>query len=86
MGNEQELYRNPRPDPVTNRTVETISTNMDDKTMHELYMWPFADAVHAGVASVSKFFTPCFYTLLAHYRLLTIQSSTYSVCLPAAQQ
>lgn len=23
--------------------------------MHELYMWPFADAVHAGVASVSKF-------------------------------
>ncbi|KAE8167884.1 glycoside hydrolase superfamily [Aspergillus tamarii] len=52
VGNEQELHRNPRPDPVTNKTVETSSSNMDDKTMHELYMWPFADAVHAGVASV----------------------------------
>lgn len=28
---------------------------MDDKSIHELYMWPFAVAVHAGVASVSKF-------------------------------
>lgn len=28
--------------------------------MHELYMWPFADAVHAGVASVSKFLRPAF--------------------------
>ncbi|RSL50242.1 hypothetical protein CEP53_008875 [Fusarium sp. AF-6] len=25
---------------------------MDDRTMHELYLWPFADAVHAGTASV----------------------------------
>lgn len=24
----------------------------DDRTMHELYLWPFAEGVHAGVASV----------------------------------
>ncbi|KAL1897129.1 glycoside hydrolase 3 [Sporothrix stenoceras] len=38
--NEQELNR------------ETISSSVDDRTMHELYLWPFADAVKAGVASV----------------------------------
>ncbi|KAK3290432.1 glycoside hydrolase superfamily [Chaetomium fimeti] len=38
--NEQELNR------------ETISSDVDDRTMHELYLWPFADAVHANVASV----------------------------------
>ncbi|KAI1405028.1 glycoside hydrolase family 3 protein [Hypoxylon fuscum] len=38
--NEQELNR------------ETMSSNLDDRTMHELYLWPFADAVHANVASV----------------------------------
>ncbi|KAH7006923.1 beta-glucosidase-related glycosidase [Ilyonectria destructans] len=31
---------------------EAISSNVDDRTVHELYMWPFANAVHAGVASV----------------------------------
>ena len=31
---------------------ETLSSNIDDKTMHELYLWPFADAVRAGVGSV----------------------------------
>lgn len=35
-----------------NQTVESVSTNIDDKTMHELYLWPFADAIHAGSASV----------------------------------
>jgi beta-glucosidase-like glycosyl hydrolase len=29
-----------------------ISSNVDDRTMHELYLWPFADSVRAGVASV----------------------------------
>ncbi|KAI0188629.1 glycosyl hydrolase family 3 N terminal domain-containing protein [Xylaria flabelliformis] len=38
--NEQELNR------------ETMSSSVDDRTMHELYLWPFADAVHADVASV----------------------------------
>ncbi|CZT13258.1 hypothetical protein WAI453_005398 [Rhynchosporium graminicola] len=35
-----------------NFTVESLSSNVDDKTMHELYLWPFAEAVHAGVGSV----------------------------------
>jgi beta-glucosidase len=30
----------------------TISSNIDDRTMHELYLWPFADAIYANVASV----------------------------------
>ncbi|KAI3319521.1 glycoside hydrolase family 3 protein [Xylariaceae sp. AK1471] len=38
--NEQELNR------------ETMSSSVDDRTMHELYLWPFADAVHANTASV----------------------------------
>lgn len=29
-----------------------MSSNIDDVTMHELYLWPFADAVRAGVGSV----------------------------------
>ncbi|KAI1814403.1 glycoside hydrolase family 3 protein [Poronia punctata] len=37
--NEQELNR------------ETMSSSVDDRTMHELYLWPFADAVHANVVS-----------------------------------
>lgn len=31
---------------------ETMSSDLDDRTIHELYLWPFADAVRAGVASV----------------------------------
>ena len=38
--NEQELNR------------ETMSSTVDDRSMHELYLWPFADAVKAGSASV----------------------------------
>jgi beta-glucosidase len=40
IGNEQEHYR------------DFISSNIDDRTMHELYLWPFADAVRAGAGSV----------------------------------
>jgi beta-glucosidase len=29
-----------------------MSSNIDDRTLHELYLWPFADAVRANVASV----------------------------------
>ncbi|KAJ0118582.1 glycosyl hydrolase family 3-4 [Diaporthe amygdali] len=31
---------------------ETMSSHVDDRSMHELYLWPFADSVKAGVASV----------------------------------
>lgn len=29
-----------------------LSSNIDDRTLHELYLWPFAESVRAGVASV----------------------------------
>ncbi|KAK4242911.1 putative beta-glucosidase A [Achaetomium macrosporum] len=38
--NEQEHYRG------------SVDVRIDDRTMHELYLWPFADAVRAGVGSV----------------------------------
>ncbi|KAI1765139.1 glycoside hydrolase family 3 protein [Hypoxylon sp. FL1150] len=46
IGNEQETNRQPTGD------VESVSANIDDKTMHELYLWPFQDAVKAGTAEV----------------------------------
>jgi beta-glucosidase len=49
---EQETQRNPTYDSAGNVIQESVSSNLDDRTMHELYMWPFANAVKAGVASV----------------------------------
>jgi len=51
IGNEQETQRNPS---MVNGSIvqESISSNIDDRTIHELYMWPFANAVKAGVSSV----------------------------------
>jgi beta-glucosidase len=31
---------------------DSMSSDADDRTLHELYLWPFAEAVSAGVASV----------------------------------
>ncbi|KAB5542385.1 glycosyl hydrolase family 3 N terminal domain-containing protein [Coniochaeta sp. 2T2.1] len=38
--NEQEHFRN------------SMDVRVDDRTMHEVYLWPFADAIRAGVGSV----------------------------------
>lgn len=46
IGNEQETNRNPE------GNVASISSNIDDKTIHELYLWPFQDAVHAGTGNI----------------------------------
>ncbi|OLN86969.1 putative beta-glucosidase F [Colletotrichum chlorophyti] len=46
VGNEQEMYR------MYNPLQQGYSANIDDRTLHELYLWPFADGVHAGVGSV----------------------------------
>ena len=40
IGNEQEKER------------DTVNSVIDDRTLHELYLWPFAEAVRANVASV----------------------------------
>lgn len=46
IGNEQEENRNPV------GKIASVSSNIDDKTMHEFYLWPFADAVKAGTGNI----------------------------------
>ena len=48
VGNEQEHFRQQWEWGIPN----AMSSNIDDRTMHELYLWPFAESVRAGVASV----------------------------------
>ncbi|KAF2261252.1 hypothetical protein CC78DRAFT_608618 [Lojkania enalia] len=51
VGNEQETQRTST--VVSNGiVVEAISSNIDDRTLHELYVWPFANAVQAGTSAV----------------------------------
>ncbi|KAJ5933611.1 Glycoside hydrolase superfamily [Penicillium verhagenii] len=47
---EQETNRNPATSDGI--TTQSVSSNLDDKTIHELYLWPFQDAVLAGAACV----------------------------------
>lgn len=53
--NEQEHFRQV---PETNDEFELGnitypgSSNIDDATLHELYLWPFAEAVRAGVVGI----------------------------------
>ncbi|EAT85191.1 hypothetical protein HBI56_074000 [Parastagonospora nodorum] len=48
VGNEQEHFRQAWEWGLPN----AISSNMDDRTLHEIYAWPFADSIKAGVGSV----------------------------------
>lgn len=48
VANEQEHFRQ----SWEWGTPNAISSNVDDRTMHEVYAWPFAESVRAGVASV----------------------------------
>jgi len=45
IGNEQEHARG-------SSLAQAYSMNADDRTLHEVYLWPFAESVEAGVASV----------------------------------
>ncbi|KAK4162780.1 glycoside hydrolase superfamily [Cladorrhinum sp. PSN259] len=45
IGNEQEMYR------MYNPFMPGYSANIDDRTLHEIYLWPFAEAVHQGVGA-----------------------------------
>ena len=53
--NEQETNREYYPND-TNQSYDDsrrgYSADLDDKTMHEIYLWPFASSVAAGVGSV----------------------------------
>lgn len=52
IGNEQEHFRQVGEAAGHGYTIsESISSNINDRVMHELYLWPFADAVRAGVGS-----------------------------------
>jgi beta-glucosidase len=46
-----ETNRNPSTNSQ-HESVASVSSNVDDKTLHELYLWPFADAVHAGAGNI----------------------------------
>ena len=49
IANEQEHFRQEGGEwGVPN----SLSSNIDDRTLHELYLWPFQDSIKAGVASV----------------------------------
>jgi beta-glucosidase len=48
VANEQEHFRQ----SWEWLTANAISSNLDDRTLHELYAWPFQESVRAGVASV----------------------------------
>ncbi|KAE8380469.1 putative beta-glucosidase G [Aspergillus bertholletiae] len=55
IGNEQETQRNPNYNPngtLTDVIQEAVSSNIDDRTIHELYLWPFANAARAKVSSI----------------------------------
>lgn len=51
VGNEQETQRFPSETPE-GIEVESVSSIIDDRTLHELYVWPFAEGVMEGAASV----------------------------------
>lgn len=52
VGNEQETNRIPPSTYTKGALNQSISSNMDDQAMHELYMWPWYDAIRAGAGSV----------------------------------
>lgn len=48
---EQETNRMPFFAGFIGLFNQSVSSNLDDRTMHELYLWPWYDAVKAGVGS-----------------------------------
>ena len=49
IANEQEHFRQ---EGGEWGIPHAISSNVDDRTLHELYLWPFQDSIKAGVGSV----------------------------------
>lgn len=53
IANEQEHFRQAGEARGYGFNItQSLSSNIDDKTMHEMYLWPFADAVRAGTGSI----------------------------------
>ncbi|KAH8807695.1 beta-glucosidase [Xylogone sp. PMI_703] len=58
IGNEQEHFRQVgEANGYGFNISEPLSSQIDDRTLHELYLWPFADAVRAGVGSILATYT-----------------------------
>jgi beta-glucosidase-like glycosyl hydrolase len=68
IGNEQETNRMPDPIGIT----QSVSSNIDDKTMHELYLWPFQDAIRAGASSIM-----CAYNKVSTFKKADAQTSAF---------
>ncbi|PVH72305.1 glycoside hydrolase family 3 protein [Cadophora sp. DSE1049] len=51
IANEQETMRSDTKMP-DGTVVDAVSSIIDDRTLHELYLWPFADALKAGTTSI----------------------------------
>lgn len=53
IANEQETNRQPfLAGIIPGLLTQAVSSNLDDRTIHELYLWPFYDAVKAGLGSI----------------------------------
>jgi beta-glucosidase len=53
IGNEQETFRLPMVAQLMGQDVDVpVSSNIDDRSLHEVYGWPFMDLIHEGVVSV----------------------------------
>lgn len=48
IGNEQEHFRK----AFEWGLPHAISSNIDDRALHEIYAWPFAESIRAGVAAI----------------------------------
>ncbi|PHH60459.1 hypothetical protein CDD81_1634 [Ophiocordyceps australis] len=46
IANEQETYR------IASEENWSVSSNLDDATMHEAYLWPFSNVVKAGASTI----------------------------------
>ncbi|KAM5436086.1 hypothetical protein McanMca71_000164 [Microsporum canis] len=64
VGNEQEIHR------MTNVVQRGYSSNIDDRTLHELYLWPFAEAVRAGVGALMMAYNDVNGSTCSHNSLL----------------
>lgn len=54
IGNEQEHFRiGPEWKGLGfDNVTDSVSSNIDDRALHEIYVWPFADMIQAGVGSI----------------------------------
>ena len=58
FGNEQEHFRQVGESVQRGFNLsEALSSNIDDVTLHEIYLWPFADAIRAGSGAVMCAYT-----------------------------